>query len=393
MTKLLDREQRLLAMLLATMPGVSPFAPEFSSGSPNMDWTRFEALVTRHRVAALVHSGLAAAPHITPPSDMCDRFAASTSANAQVFMRGVHVAGLLTTAMREAGIACAVLKGIGVAAHYYDQPSDREMIDIDLLVDPNRYEEAETIVRAHGFDRFYPKFALDHRKRASFRRLHNAMTFIRRNDGLQIDLHWRKVQNPVLMAHLDANWTRLLVEDEAAGLPIPMLRPAAHALYIAAHGIKHGWVRLKWLVDIDRVIRGMTSDEIVEMLDLAELGQLGKMLAASLDLSQRILGTPLPSNLQDLVCKHDTDEIIALQMPMIFAELPAREHSLKDWRHFIQRIRHSMLLHDGRGYRREALLRELARPADLEILSLSPAHLWLLSVLSPILGIGRLFRR
>ncbi|MFZ1742293.1 MAG: nucleotidyltransferase family protein [Pontixanthobacter sp.] len=388
-----DREQRLLAMLLAFDPVESPYAEEFAEGAPELDWEKFQFLVTRHRVAALIHAGLAKSTQISPPAKLREHFAHATSKNAQEYLRAVKVAGRLTTALQDAGIACSLLKGVAVAARYYEQPSQREMIDIDLLVAAERFEDAQAIVAAQGFELFCPNFAMSNAVRDSYKVLNNAFAFVRREDGLQIDLHWRMVQNPALLPWLETNWPQLVMLDHSMPIAVPALRPAPHFLFITAHGAKSGWVRLKWLVDVDRVVRVLTDIEIDEVTELA--GKMGteRLLAASLVLSHRILGTPLPIPLKQLAENIDTTRLNDLELPLIFGPSVEKQPRLRDWQHFTGRIEHSLSLHQGKGFKRKALLRELAGTLDLKTLPLSPRWLWLLALATPLMAVGRSFRR
>jgi hypothetical protein len=174
---------------------------------------------------------------------------------------------------------------------------------------------------------------------------------------------------------------------------MPSLNAAAHFVYICVHGAKSGWARLKWLADVDRVARGLSDEELAEATQIFEAHGLGRIGAASLSLSHKVLGTPIPPAFSEMTKRHDPRRLIKLQLPMIFGEMPAKPHSLKDWRHFRDRFHHSLILHGGKGYRRHALLREVARPRDLESISLSPKTLWALGVISPVLGIGRALSR
>ena len=389
----MDREQRLLLFLLAFDPAASPFADEFRGGTSGVDWRRFEQLVYRHRVAALIHAGACKAGGIEMPDALMGQLAEAVQSNAHVYMRAVAETSVIAAKLRDAGIDFVLLKGLGVAAKYYPEPAQREMIDVDLLVEGERFEEAEAIVTRRGFRRYYPGFEISDRVRRSFKSIHNAFSFARGEDGLQIDLHWRMVQNPALLPWLESEWPSLTRWDSSAGRDLPMLKAAPHFVYIMVHGAKSGWARLKWLADIDRVVRGLSAEEASEVARVARHENLEPLVAASLGLSQQLLGTPLPPEFQQIAETQDVSRLHRLEMPMIFGPERSRRHRLGDWRHFAARIRHSMLLHKGGGYRRKALMLEIARPLDLEVLPLPPQALWTLPVISPVLGIGRALAR
>lgn len=389
----LELEQKLLLALLADKAAISPFFDEVKRAGQVFDWTRFEQLVKRHRVGALVHANLPQLPSFDMPASLSDRLSQHERANSLHYMLALSTASKITAALNDAGIDCAILKGCGVAALYYSRPGLRAMIDLDLLVDNRNYSDAEAILANIGFERIYPDFGLTHNQRSTFYQLHNAFTFIRRSDGLQIDLHWRKVQNPVLLADMDRNWRSQIEKRDISGIDLPMLRAAPHFVYILAHGAKHGWVRLKWLVDLDKVTRGLSDSEVAEAAEIISANGLENMAAASLMLCHFTLATPVPAILKISHNDNTAQTIAKLQAGMVFAEEPERPHSLKDWRYYRDRMRHSALLHNGKYYRRHALAREFARPEDIADVSLPAPLWWLLAALSPILGVVRAVRR
>lgn len=384
-----DLEQKLLCSLLAYDPTHAPFMEEVRGAAEKVDWQNFGALVGRHRVAALVSSGLEAAPGIAPPDNLQSALFEAREQSAQDYFRYVGLAAQLAGAFAKAGITCAVLKGIAVAERYYRQTSDREMIDVDILVDPSRYDEAEDIVRSLGFNRLYPRFDLTVKTRASFKRLHNAFTFFRREDRMQVDLHWRTVKNPALMPYLNDEWQNHLLTTPAANRELPTLEAGVHALYIIVHGAKHAWVRLKWLADLDRVVRGLSAEERASLIAASERNRMQRVVASSLALASELLGTPLEGEFRDLVGKHSDARLVKMQKAMIFGPLPGKHYNLGDTGQLIRRVQHSLVLHKGEGYRRAAVLREIARPEDLENVRIGPGALWSLPLISPFLALGR----
>jgi len=389
----LDTEQRLLTMLIAAKPTHSPFFQEFSQSLGEIDWSAFEDLIARHRVAALVHAGIASLPYIEIPDQLSARLIRAKSANALKFLQSVGLASKVTLALDEKGIACVILKGFMVASQYYEHPSDRQMIDIDILVAEDRYDDAEQVVASLGFKRFYPDFTLQPSSKDSFKRLHNAYSFCRPGDKLQIDLHWRTVNNPALFPHIDQNWTHMISYCTISGLAFPTLERAPHALYIIVHGAKSGWVRLKWLADVERIIRALTEQQVEEFVRLVQITKLEKLVSMSLSLAEQLLGATLPDQLAQLVRNNPANGLVRLAMPLIYGPIAEKKPSPREWRRYLNRMRYSFSLHGGLGYRSKSLLRELASPADLKIVLLRPEAVWLLAIISPVLGIWRSLRR
>ena len=392
MQQLPNFEQKLLALLIAKSPDASPFLADILNSSQDVDWEKFEALVERHRVGALVHAGLQQLTALDPPEELTAKLAGKVGENARHYMQSVKLVSELTAEFARRGIGCASLKGIGIATLYYEMPSQREMIDVDLIVAADRFEEAEQIVVEQGFEHLFPDFDLTEQSRKSVMALHNAATLFRRSDRMQVDLHWRMIPNPALQPSIDQTWAANTTTTKIGGKEVPMPDAAMHFVYICVHGAKSGWVRLKWLADVDRVARGLTEEEAARAAEIFAADGLQRIGGVSLSLAHQILGTEIPAGLSHLL-QEDVIRVIDVELDMIFGEMPSRPHKLKDWRKYRDRFMHSLLLKSGGGYRRHALLREVARPRDLATLKLKPENLWALGVLSPMLAAVRGVKR
>lgn len=387
-----EPELRLLCALLATEPGASPFAHHPSQSDQHFRWSMFEELVARHRVSALVDAQISQMPDLAVPSDLRARLAAAPIRNLSFLSRSIRCAREIVEACEREEIACVILKGFAVAQSAYDQAAKREMIDVDLLVERARFDQVEAMVLAMGFVRIGPSSELAGNARSSFMAMHNAFTFIRRSDGMQIDLHWQLVNNPRLLPKLNLSWQKHLTRMDVAGSSLPVLDPVPHALYILVHGVKSGWVRLKWLADADRIIRRLDPGQLQELIILAGEEQLDRLVATSLLLTKAVLGTPLNPAIQSYADTHADRSVLALQLRLISAPLPAKRKRLSDARQLALRIEHSLRLHCAPGYKRAALLREIANLEDLALVRVPPGWIWVLGLASPALALARLMR-
>lgn len=383
----LSAELRLLLALVAADPARSPHGSALA-GAARIDWDGFAALVTRHRVGGLVLHGLARTPGLVPPPDLQAELARTETRNAHMLLGAVRTAHRITSACAGQGIACAVLKGFPLAQRYYAVPSARSMIDLDLLVAPERIEDADAIALAAGFARYTPAHAPSAVQRASLEVLHNAAAFINPATGMQLDLHWRTTQFSGLLPEIDRTWQASVVSDDGAGLAVPVLRPAVHFVYVMVHGAKHGWARLKWLVDLDRMLAGLTPSELAEASGLIERGGLERLAASSLALAHDLLGSPVPAPLAALLQTEASDALQHGARQMIVGEPPIHTKRLRDLPGILGRLRYTLGLRSGGGYRGQVLLASVARYQDLVRFPLPPRWLWLLALLSPLTALA-----
>ncbi|MCB2084220.1 MAG: nucleotidyltransferase family protein, partial [Sphingomonadaceae bacterium] len=126
-----DRELQFLANAVGrhASSGAEPVSAD------DVDWARFLLLVERHRVGALV---AASSTQLNLPPAVVDALAEDESVNAANYLRSRAVLDRLEARFSAEAIDWAVLKGLAIAERYYERPSLREMIDVDLLVDRDR---------------------------------------------------------------------------------------------------------------------------------------------------------------------------------------------------------------------------------------------------------------
>ena len=133
-------ERALLGLLRQDLP-----APDL----PDADWQTLGEMAAEHRLAPLLHaergSDLIIPEWLRADWAEAHRHAALVALAQRRDLLLVH--GLLA----QRGIAHAALKGACLAWQHYPDPAIRPNRDLDLLVDPNRAEEAWQALREAGF--------------------------------------------------------------------------------------------------------------------------------------------------------------------------------------------------------------------------------------------------
>lgn len=98
------------------------------------------------------------------------------------------------------------------------------------------------------------------------------------NDCLQrvpIDLHWKSALVETLFTDRENFWKDGLAYQPFHGESVPIPQSTLNALYLCFHGARHGWSRLRWLVDIDLFMRkyGLDWDEVRARGDTFGIGK------------------------------------------------------------------------------------------------------------------------
>jgi Uncharacterised nucleotidyltransferase len=163
-------------------------------------------------------------------------------------LRGAELAARVTTAelvsrcedacavLWGAGIRCTVLKGISYAERYYPAPHLRTMGDIDLLIGPNRLQDAESVLLENGFV-YRDDEPADRASR------HHGPPLRHAASGVVIELHraLQPQENPASREaplNLTDDLGRIQLSYQLGNTEVSVLRPEAELMLLAA-----GWCR------------------------------------------------------------------------------------------------------------------------------------------------------
>jgi hypothetical protein len=193
----------MAAILAALVPSRVP-----GSGAPAVEWRVLEAIAREHRVLSMVAQAAIRGRLAGAPGDIARMRAYRRAATLRALQmqRGLAI---LARSCAQAGIPLLVLKGMALAFTAYEQPADREMIDIDLLVPQERLAEVEAIVKPLGYS------AAHDEDRPATMALDNHLPRLG-GDGFSLELHWRLEQpRHGLSIDLADLWTR--------AVPVPVM--------------------------------------------------------------------------------------------------------------------------------------------------------------------------
>lgn len=202
------------------------------------------------------------------------------------------------------GIDAVIFKGLILAADVYEHLALRQFGDIDVLVRQQRMPQARAILQEHGYRPVYPAGMLidPQIQRLSltqtqiYDRYYHELTLQSRDNLMQIDLHWGL--SPRLYP-TDPDLTTIWEGVRTASLnghDVLTLSHEHQLLNTCIHATKDRWRSLKWVVDIDRLIRSKDNLDWVHLKALASTSQSERILTFGMRLSQLLLDTPIPTS-------------------------------------------------------------------------------------------------
>jgi hypothetical protein len=249
--------------------------------------------------------------------------------------------------LRAAALDPVTLKGAGLATTVYDEPSERDYGDIDLLLAEHEIDRAVMTLGSHGFH------VPGGEAMESGYREHHFHVHVQRPDGIIVELHWELTRS-IEPFHLDAAAFIAGSVSVPGAVRMRVPRPEHALLHIVAENLRDGFNRLTRLVDVDRIVATAPAMDWSYLEATARDARLLPSLALSLEMSRDMLGTQVP------------DELCRRIQPSAWVRL------------------HLALLRPGASLLRQ---RAVTRPTWVTLL-----QLWLLSGESRPAALARLFR-
>ncbi len=382
----LPPELRLVAACAAWPPNPASAARVRACLVPSLDWDRVLQLVRRHRVAGLVNRALspAAMPDVDVPAEV--RAALSGQAtvmarrNLQLAAESVRIHRL----MAAAGIDAAFLKGTALAKLAYDNIGLRHSKDIDLLVAPAALEAALAVLVAAGYRVSQPA-GLHSAQMPWLKRFGLHVGLLHADSGIEVELHWRGAENPHLMPDPPPP-TAWMAVSLGNGASLRTLPRNDLFLYLCIHGARHGWFRMKWLVDLAALTASMDEAELLRLVDQARDQGVMRPLSQGLLLASSLLAAPLPA---PVVGALSADPVVGLLVRAAGAALRTLEEPY-DLPFGLTWIRlGNYLLKTGWRFRLAQLVNDAMSQDDWEAIPLPTSLMFLYPILRLPLWAGR----
>lgn len=258
-----------------------------------VDWTRFQAMVRRHRVQGLVHRALRTAG-VSPPSPARETLAgwARGIALQNVAMAAEYVA--LDDAFAAAGIPRLFVKGLTLARLAYGDLGVKTNHDIDILVAADDLAAAVPVIEARGYRLVVPA---DRARIVAWHRFSKESSWKHVDTGRMIDLHTALTDSPLSLAGVGVQSPSQRVEIVGARA-VATLTDADLFAYLAVHGASSGWSRLKWIADFAALFGARDDDTLLRLYAHADAIGAGRATALAILLADRVFGPALSDDVR-----------------------------------------------------------------------------------------------
>ncbi len=253
------------------------------------DWAEARAVVRQHRVAALARSALRAAD-VHPPAEIVAFLDNQAEAIVRQNLAFAAEAEHLRRLAGEADMPLVFLKGLPLAQLAYGSIGLKHGKDIDVLVRRGDVLRLSQLLEREGY---VLTNAGNDRQRRTLLRYGHEFALVHQGRRATIEIHWRAASNPAVLPSIDAT-SPVQLTEVAQGVVLPQLTDADLFAYLCVHGASHGWLRLKWLADLNAFLAGRSDADIDEVFRRAEAQGAGLHAAQAMALRHTVFGRRAP---------------------------------------------------------------------------------------------------
>ncbi|WHY95065.1 nucleotidyltransferase family protein [Neobacillus cucumis] len=265
----------------------------------NFDWNMFLDLAVHHRVYPLLGSNPQSFGSVLFP-----QFVVQTINNyyKKNIFKMLHLCGemeQLAKVFKSNGMKVIFLKGPILGREIYGDISLRTCGDLDLLIPIEDLEVMDKLLEINGYvkDDYIQSVLKDWKWR------HHHVTYYHSTKNIKVEIHWRLNPGPGKEPNFKGLWERKR-ETLLSNSPIYCLGREDLFLFLVSHGARHGWSRLRWLIDIHRMIE--------QGIDWSKINSLMKkydnfhVIGQSIILSSRLLNTKVTKEMQRFISNNQS---------------------------------------------------------------------------------------
>jgi hypothetical protein len=258
----------------------------------NLKWNSFLQLTLHHRVYPIVYLKLNQLNSSLIPAEIMERLRYHYNSNILKMMQLTKEMSNICNKLSDNGINTILLKGPILAIQLYGDFSHRTSKDLDILIDVEDVERSEEIMKQLGYE-LEDNYLLQR----NWKTKHHHLSYRHKEHSVEIEIHWRL--NPYSKGFHSFNelWRRKNTVH-LLNQPFNCLGNEDLLYYLADHGARHAWFRLRWLMDIDRILPKIDSRKMNDYFR-----QFGgqSFTGQALILAFHLLDTKIPHSLHQLM--------------------------------------------------------------------------------------------
>lgn len=216
----------------------------------DIDWNLFLQLTKHHRVHPIIYSQIKKVDRKWIPQHVIDALRRGYYKNTFQMLYLGREMEQISRLFTENDVRMLVLKGPVLAVDLYGDVSLRTSVDLDILVPLDDLDKVKKILIDIGYinEEFFST-ELD-----AWKWRHHHLDFVHPQSRIQLEVHWRLNPGPGKEPGFNELWERRRTSS-LTSYPVYYLGREDLFLFLVTHGARHGWSRLGWLLDIDKILK------------------------------------------------------------------------------------------------------------------------------------------
>ncbi|MFA6628772.1 MAG: nucleotidyltransferase family protein, partial [Sulfuricurvum sp.] len=221
--------------------------------------------------------------------------------NLDIAQLNLHMAAELikiVNLLQQENIVILGIKGPVLSSLLYDDISQRQFSDIDVLLHQEEIYRAVIMLESLGYR---PEFSSDFLKNEMLLKIDKDFAVSTPDGKVNIEFHWKLFSNKQMQKGNLACFSADNVAVNIHNTCIQTLAMDIQLLYLLVHGSKHYWERLEWICDIDRLVRLNPNMDWVVLIERARAMDIEGMVYLGLMISHELLETPLDEKIVESI--------------------------------------------------------------------------------------------
>nr|WP_263325092.1 nucleotidyltransferase family protein [Neobacillus sp. Marseille-Q6967] len=258
----------------------------------HINWSLFLKLANHHRLYPLLFSKIKIIEQKIIPLGVVQTIFQKYKKNTFEMLHLSAEMEQVSKRFAENGIRLLVLKGPVLATDLYGDLSLRTCRDLDFLVSINDMEKVDELLLKQGYKKdesFQIETVLN-----DWKWRHHHIAYYHPYKRVKLEIHWRLNPGPGKEPTFQELWDRKRISSHT-NQSVYYLGREDLFFFLITHGARHGWSRLRWLVDINRILRQkMDWNKAIKLLKDHQSLHIG---GQALLLSSELLKTPFPNEM------------------------------------------------------------------------------------------------
>ncbi|MED0936392.1 nucleotidyltransferase family protein [Bacillus mobilis] len=297
----MSKELKLLFAILKLQDDetVQTYSNEWFS---DIDWEVFLEQAVHHRVYPVIYQKLKQVDEELIPSHIVQTLNRKYKKNTFQMLYLSAEMERINKLCNENEIRMIFLKGPVLSQDLYGDISLRTSCDLDVLIPMRNLEKVEMLLLEQGYvkDDYIQTILNDWKWR------HHHITFFHPIKRIKVEIHWRLNPGPGKEPGFEELWGRKR-KSTLTSNSVYMLGKEDLFLFLVSHGARHGWSRLRWLVDIKKIVdQELNWSEIHKLMRKYQMLHLG---GQALILAAQLLGVRLDEGMMELVAKKHSKQL------------------------------------------------------------------------------------